>query len=207
MQIAIVGTGNVGSTLGRRFAARGHEVTYASRQPSSARKILEGHPGSARVDEIASALRGAELVLLAVPGQAAPQVASELAVQGKILIDATNPFLPDLSGLAPAGRDSGGESVARAARGARVVKAFNTIGVAVMEKPEYPGGRAALPVCGDDSEAKRVVVRLGESLGFEAFDAGPLRNARWTEAFAMLWVQLAYPLGRGPDFAFGFLKR
>src|SRR5437016_518241 len=92
----------------------------------------------------------------------------------KILIDATNPVLPDLSGLSVGNTTSGGEMVAQWARGASVVKAFNTVGSNIMSNPAFSGRHAALFYCGDDQGAKKTVAGLVSELGFEALDAGPL---------------------------------
>lgn len=208
MRIAIVGVGQVGRTLGRAWSRLGHGITYVSRDPLrlDRRAILEGHPGQADVAGL-DGVHAVDLVALTVPGHAAPAAAASLGLDGQVLIDVTNPLVDGATGLAPAGSWSGGEAVAAAAPKARVVKAFNTIGVAVMAAPGFPGGRAALPVCSDHAAATAIVVGLADSMGFEAFDAGPLRHARWTEGHAMLWIRLAMGMGWGPDFAFARLQR
>ena len=209
MKIGILGTGNVGSTLGKRFAALGHEVVYGARDPADTGALLANHPGTARSASPADMAEASELVVLAVPGGATESAVRELAkhLEGKIVVDATNPLEPNLAGLSVGHDDSLGERVQRAAPGARVVKAFNTIGVAVMAKPAYGDRRAILTACSDDAAAKRAVLDLGTALGFEALDFGPLSAARYTEPFAMLWIRLAYVHGLGPDFAFALLRR
>jgi len=99
-------------------------------------------------------------------------------VSGKIMIDATNPLLPDLSGLAVPASTSGAEMVAQWAKGAKVVKAFNTVGANVMADPTFKEGPVIMFYCGDDTSAKQVVSGLVQELGFGALDAGPLRQAR-----------------------------
>lgn len=208
MRIAIVGAGQVGRTLGRSWARLGHAIAYASREPERVdlHPVLDDHPGHASVTALAAA-READLVVLTVPGQAAPAAAAALELDGQILVDVTNPLVEGATGLAPAGSWSGGEAVAVAAPRARVVKAWNTVGVAVMAAPAFPGGRASLPVCGDDATAKTTVIDLAEGMGFDAFDAGPLRHARWTEGHAMLWIRLAIGMGWGSGFAFARVMR
>jgi hypothetical protein len=93
--------------------------------------------------------------------------------------------------------------VARWAPGARVVKAFNTTGAGNMADPRFGNEHATMFMCGDDAAAKRTVGTLAEALGFEAVDAGPLRQARLLEPLAMLWISLAYAAGHGPNIAFG----
>ena len=85
---------------------------------------------------------------------------------GKILIDAINPLLAGLAGLAIGGDTSAGEAIAEWAKGARVVKAFNTVGfnIMIMADPSFPQGDVALFYCGDDAEAKQVVAKLGPVL-------------------------------------------
>lgn len=126
---------------------------------------------------------------------------------GKVLIDATNPLLPNLAGLEVGTSSSGAELIASWAPGARVVKAFNTFGANVMATPEFGGARPVLFYCGDDGAAKSAVGELAEAIGFDAKDAGPLRQARLLEPFALLWISLAMAQGYGWDIAFQLLKR
>lgn len=207
MQIAVLGAGKVGSTLGRRLAALGHRVAYAARTPDSASALaaVAATPG-ATAGAPAEVAAEADVVLLAVPWAAAPDaLAGAGDLDGRILVDATNPLGPGPS-LVVAGDDSGGEAVARLAPGARVVKAFNTVGTPVMDDPVVGGVPAFLPVCGD-AEPAGVVVELARALGFDAEVVGPLSAARLTEPFAALWITLAYQRGHGPGMAFGLHHR
>jgi 8-hydroxy-5-deazaflavin:NADPH oxidoreductase len=125
----------------------------------------------------------------------------------KILIDATNPLLPDLSGLALGTTTSAAEQIAAWAPGAHVVKAFNTIGFNIMAQPRFGQDRALLFYCGDDAQAKNTVAQLASTIDFDPVDAGPLKQARLLEPFAMLWISLAFSQGFGREFAFKLLKR
>ncbi|MBI2686197.1 MAG: NADPH-dependent F420 reductase [Acidobacteria bacterium] len=210
MKIGIIGAGNVGGTLGSRWAAVGHSVIFASRNPQSAEmQALAAKAGSrARSSTTAEAAAESEVVVLATPWpatKAAVEGTGPLA--GKILIDATNPLLPDLSGLECGMTTSGAEQVAAWAPGARVVKAFNTIGSNVMGNPLFDGKAAVLFYCGDDAEAKAVVRQLAVELGFDAHDAGPLTQARLLEPFALLWISLAILRGYGRGIGFQFMQR
>ena len=127
--------------------------------------------------------------------------------RGKILIDCTNPLASDLSGLTVGHTTSAGELVAEWARAARVVKAFNNTGAGNMADPNYGDAAAAMFICGDDPEAKKIVGGLAKELGFDVVDAGGLVMARYLEPLAMLWVRLAYVEGLGPNIAFKLLKR
>jgi predicted dinucleotide-binding enzyme len=91
--------------------------------------------------------------------------------------------------------------------GAKVVKAFNTVGFNIMANPAFGADRPVMFYCGDDAAAKQTVRPLVEQLGFEAVDAGPLSQARVLEPFALLWISLAYAQGQGRDIAFKLLRR
>ena len=210
MNIGIIGSGNVGGTLGTRWAALGHTVVFSSRNPGSSemRELVARAGPGARAASAAEAAASSEAVLLATPWPATRQAiesAGDLA--GKILIDATNPLLPGLAGLEFGGTASGGEQVASWASGARVVKAFNTVGFNVMADPRFGDRPAALFYCGDDADAKRAVHQLASGMGFQALDAGPLRQARLLEPFALLWISLALVQGYGRDIAFDLMRR
>ncbi len=209
MNLAVIGTGNVGRALGVRWARRGHRVAFGSRQPGSDKvgKLLAEAGETAAAQPPAEAAAGAEVVVLATPWDAAQEAVRSLGdLGGKVLVDCTNPLAPDLSGLVTDGGGSGGEQVAAWARGARVVKAFNTTGAGNMRDPAY-GPRLMMPLCGDDPAAKETVAGLAEELGFEAVDIGPLARARELEHLALLWIALAYQQGLGPDFGFALLRR
>ena len=210
MRIAILGTGSVGSALGGGWAGAGHEIVFGTRDPASSRvaELVGGLGGGARAATAAEAAQQAEVVVLATPWNATESVLAAVGpLDGKILIDCTNPLANDLSGLTHGHDDSGGERVAGWAPGARVVKAFNTTGSNNMADTSYAGVRPWMPVCADDEEARSVTMRLAEELGFEAVDAGPLANSRLTEPLALLWIHLAYARGFGREFAFGVLRR
>jgi len=210
VKIGIIGSGNVGGTLGKRWAQGGHTVVFSSRHPESEKMkalIAEAGPNAA-AGSIAATAQQSDIVLLASPWNAMKEmVAAAGNLAGKILIDATNPFLPDLSGIEVGTTFSAGELVASWAPGAKVVKAFNTIGANIMADPNFNGRSALLLYCGDDAEAKASVARLATELGFEAQDAGPLKQARVLEPLALLWVSLAYVQGLGREFAFQIIKR
>jgi NADPH-dependent F420 reductase len=210
MNIAIIGAGNVGGTLGKRWAGNGHRVVFGSREPKSekARNLAAESGPSAKVASNAEAADASEIVLVATPFPAVQQALREAGgLAGKIVIDATNPLLPTLEGLSVGLTDSAAEQVAGWAPGAKVVKAFNTVGYNIMANPEFDKRRVAMFYCGDDTEAKKKVASLIAELGFEALDAGPLKQARVLEPFAMLWISLALQYGYGANIAFELLRR
>lgn len=210
MTIGIIGSGNVGGTLGTRWAKAGHNIIYGTRneQAEDIKQLLSEAGGKARAGTLQEAARAGEVLLLSTPWKVAQSILESLGdLTGKVLIDATNPLLPDLSGLDTGTATSAGEKVAGWARGAKVVKAFNTIGANIMENPSFGTDRPVLFYCGDDAPAKDKVKQLAEAIGFEACDAGPLTQARVIEPFALLWISLAVKYGYGRDIAFKLLRR
>jgi predicted dinucleotide-binding enzyme len=210
MNIGIIGSGNVGGTLGVRWAKAGHSVTFASRTPDSpamAALVEQAGPG-ARSATQAETVAGNGVLLLATPWPATREILAGLgSLDGKVLIDATNPLLPGLTGLEVGTTSSGAEQVAAWSPGARVVKAFNTVGFNVMAEPAFGTARPVLFYCGDDAEAKQVVEELANGIGFDGRDAGPLTQARLLEPFALLWISLAVMYGYGRGIGFQFLQR
>lgn len=209
MRIGVLGSGNVGGALGKRWAAAGHTVAFASRQPDSAdmAELVAAAGEHARATTSADAVASSDVVLVATPWPATKGVVEGLDWTGKVLIDATNPLLPGLAGLEYANSTSGAEHVARWAVGASVVKAFNTVGFNVMENPDFGGRPATLFYCGDDPAAKAAVRQLTEGAGFAAEDAGPLKQARLLEPFALLWISLAMVQGYGREIGFSLMRR
>ena len=210
MRIAIIGAGNVGGTLGKMWAAKGYEVAFGVRRPNDAKvQTLVAATGQrARATSVKDAVAGAEVVVLATPWSAAESALKEAGdLRGKVVVDATNPLKPDLSGLVLGHSTSAGEHVAACAPGAKVVKAFNTIGAAHMADPRFGTQRASMFLCGDDTGAKAMVGRLAGDLGFDAVDCGPLTQARLLEPLAMLWISMAYAYGAGPNIGFALLRK
>jgi len=207
MTIAIIGAGNVGQALGQALVRRGEQIRYGVDQPEKQRELPESLAG-AFIGSNASAIEGADIVILAVPYAAALHVAQGIPDwDGRILIDATNPLAPGLAGLSIGTNTSGAEQVAKHARNARVVKAFNTTGAENMLEPAYAHGQVFMPVCGDDAGAREKVVALATLLGFDAVDLGPLSAARYLEPFGMTWIHMAIKLGHGRRFGFALLRR
>jgi hypothetical protein len=211
MRIAVIGSGNVGGTLGRRWADAGHAVTFGVRDVSRGADAVKGIASMAtgtRVTSVADAVRDAEVMLLATPFAAAADVLRDAGdLRGLTVIDATNPLKPQFQlDVGPDG-ESGAERLQAAFQGAHVVKAFNTTGFGNMADPVYDGAATAMFYAGDDVAAKAVVRSLIEVLGFEAIDAGALVRSRELESLATLWIGLAYGGGLGRDFAFRVVRR
>jgi 8-hydroxy-5-deazaflavin:NADPH oxidoreductase len=124
---------------------------------------------------------------------------------GKILLDCTNPLKPSLDGLEVANTTSAGEQVAQWSPGARVVKIFNAVGANIMANPLFDSTPTTLFYCGDDSAAKSAARDLAAAIGFDPVDAGPLKQARVLEPFALLWISLAFG-GQGREIAFRLMR-
>jgi hypothetical protein len=206
MKVAIIGAGNVGRALASGWRKCGHAVTLGVRDPASGRATelkQQGFTIAAPNDATAHA----DVIVLAVPwGAARAAIESLGALAGKIVIDAINPLTSDMS-LAVGHSDSAGETVARLAPGARVVKAFNTTGANNMADSRYGSGKLVMLVAGDDPEAKATVMSLANDLGFEPVDAGPLAMSRYLEPMAMVWIKLALVQKLGRNFGFALLRR
>jgi len=208
MRIGIIGSGNVGGTLGTRWAQAGHQVAFSSREPQSEKmKQLVAKAGAtARAATPAEAALTSDVVVLSTPWSAAKQAVEGLGdLSGKVLIDAMNPLLPDLSGLQLGTTTSAAEQVAAWAPRAKVVKCFNSVGFNIMADPAFGVDKAVMFYCGDDAPSKQIVRQLAQELGFDPVDAGPLHQARSLEPFAMLWISLALG-GHGRDIAFRLLR-
>jgi predicted dinucleotide-binding enzyme len=210
MKIAVIGIGNVGGTLGPIWAKAGHEVIYGVRNAKSekVKSLLVKTGQDAAAAGVAEAAAAAEIIVFATPWtgtQEAIKAAGNLA--DKIVVDCTNPIAPDLKGLSIGTTTSAGEQVAQWAVGAKVVKAFNTTGSGNMASPLYGSQPVTMLICGDDPEAREKVARLAKDIGFEPCITGPLYHARYFEPMAMLWVDMAYLQGRGPEFAYKILSR
>jgi len=210
MKIAIIGVGNVGGTLGIGLARAGHEVIYGVRDASNSKinALLDAACGKARATSNSEATAAAEVIIFATPWEVTEEaVRSCGGLAGKVVIDVTNPLKPGLAGLTHGLTTSGVELVAEWARGAKVVKCFNTVGYNVMANPNFDGAKAVMFFCGDDAAAKLTVHQLAADLGFDPKDAGPLTQARYLEPLAMLWISMAVFHGYGNQFAFQFIQR
>ena len=209
MRIGIIGSGNVGGTLGSRWAQAGHEVAFSSREPQSEKMkqlvAKAGATASAATPNVAA--QTSDVIVLTTPWTAAKEAIESLGdISGKVVIDVLNPLLPDLSGLQLGTTTSAAEQVAAWVPRARVVKCFNTVGFNIMADPAFGADKAVMFYCGDDAPAKKTVKQLAEELGFDPVDAGPLRRARVLEPFALLWISLAFG-GQGREIAFKLLHR
>ena len=207
MRIGIIGTGNIGGNLGRGWSKREHEITFGVRDTGKISDLLADCGGRARATDPAAAAAFGDAVVLALPWKAVPEILPTLGdLSGKIVIDCTNPLTWD-DGPVHAAETSAAEIIASRLPGASVVKAFNSVGAEHLLDPAYGDRRASMLVAGDDPQARRAVAALAEDLGFQADEAGPLRNARGLEQLAVLWIHLAMVEGKGRNIAFALLEK
>lgn len=211
MKITFIGAGNVGAPLAVRLANAGHQVTLAETKEGSASvaRALDRSP-RLRAQPVADALREAEVVFLATPFPANESVLPPLAeaLEGKVLVDCTNPVGPGLShGLA--GERSGSALVQSLVPGAQVVKAFSIYGFENFEDPSFPGYelRPTMLFCGDDAEAKARVAGLIDDCGFDPMDVGGLAQALHLEHMTLLWVRMVRVHGHSPHLTWAALQR
>jgi len=212
--IAILGVGDFGLAMGHAVARTGRPFCFGARTPGAVAESVETlkRQGALKtcvgVCSIEAAIAAAELVILAVPYSAAAPLVQRIADwAGKTLVDCTNPLKAGLTGLEVGHNNSAAEEVARHANNAKVVKAFSTLSAYVLEHPTFGTGRAFMPVCGDDADARAGVIELGRLMGFDVVDIGPLLHARYIEPYAMLGIQLAVQRRYGHGFALGVLQR
>ena len=200
MKIAIIGAGNVGRALAGRFAKAGHEIAFGVRDPAAAKNASLSYPALAT----AQAAARADAIVLSTSWAGTEAACRAMTLAGKILLDCTNPLAMGPSGreLAVAHTNSAGELVAGWCPGAHVYKAFNAVPAEVMEAPERMTVKPVVLVAGDDAAHKPTALKLVEDTGFEARDAGPMRNARMLEYLALLYLDLAMVRGMSRTFAF-----
>jgi NADPH-dependent F420 reductase len=209
MNIGIIGTGNMGSGLGRLWARRGHVVFFGSRDPQKALRLGETLGVMASGGTIAQAAAFGQVVLLAVRWDAVPEaLKAAQSLDGKILIDCTNPMTSDWMRLVEGLTTSGAEKIQSLVPGAQVVKAFNHVYAQIIQSsPLFGSQNASVFYCGDNADAKECVASLIEDAGFDPVDSGPLQNARYLEPIAEQMVQFAYVIGMGTDQALKIIRR
>jgi 8-hydroxy-5-deazaflavin:NADPH oxidoreductase len=189
-KIGIIGAGNVGKALSRGADRAGYEVRMVARDPAQTREVVAW----------------AELVILAVPFHAIDSVINRIGdgFGGKVVVDVTNALTQDMN-LALGYSTSGAEELQKKLPAARVVKAFNTVFAEHMDTGKLGDKPLTALVAADDGDAKTAVLELARDIGFDAVDAGPLRNARMIEPMAFLNIQLGYTLGMGQQIGFELL--
>jgi predicted dinucleotide-binding enzyme len=183
-QIAVIGSGNIGATIGEKWRRAGHDVAFASRSPEPPRTV-----------GIADAIAAAQVVLLAVPGGAVPELLADhgAALHGHVVIDATN--------------DIGGERLHHAeayaqAPGAQFVRAFNTLGYELFAEPEIGGTVADLFWCGPENAGVEALI---EDVGLRPVRIGDIDAIDVVDGASRLWLTLVFRGGHPRRLAFKML--
>jgi 8-hydroxy-5-deazaflavin:NADPH oxidoreductase len=198
MKIAVLGTGNIGGTLGRKWAAAGHVVLFGAREPGAAkvRALLAEVGHGATAVSISDAISQAEAVLFAIPGRAVGETAAQLGRQlnGKILIDATNNV-----GQQPMNNLG---VLRQAAPHSPLFRAFSTLGWENFAEPVIDGQKVDLFYCGDAGEGQTAVDQLIRDIGLRPVYLGGVEQVELVDALTRLWFVLAFQQGKGRRLAF-----
>ncbi len=183
LKIGIIGSGRIGGTLGALWLKAGHEIMFSSLDLEHDKALAASLGGKARAGTSREAAAFGDVLLLAVPYSAVPQVGRDLAalIKGKVMIDASNPILGRDGEIAAWAREKGaGLASAELLPGARIVRAFNAIGYARLpEIAKGQGERPGMPMAGDDASAIAVASRLVREIGFEPVVVGPLAMGKY----------------------------
>ena len=202
MNISIIGTGNMAKGFAAVFAKAGHQVTVVGRDKDKAQTVANEIGQGVKSAGLGAVSNLGDVTLLAVPYDAAAEIVGAGDFDGRILVDVTNPMKADFSGLAIGHSTSAAEEIQKKAPGAKVVKAFNTVFASVLGNGGKTAGKeTTVFVAGDDEEARKRVVALAKSAGFDTVETGGLASARLLEPVAALNIALGYGRGHGTDIA------
>jgi len=192
MQIAIIGSGNVGRALASSMTKAGHGVTLSAADEAHAREAA-AQSGATAASSNEDAVSSADVVVLAVPAGSLDAIADEIgdALKGKVVVDVANRPTPPADGPAT----SIAEELQGKLPGTSVVKAFNTAFASRQANPRVAGIATDGFVAGDDAAAKQTVLELVESIGFRPVDAGSLMAARTLEGMA--WLNISRNIAGG----------
>jgi len=188
MEILIVGAGSMARGIGLRLVRGGHQVRIAAREPDKAAALAEELGGSA-VGEPLDNAAGAEVIVLAIPYEAAKELARLWADQlaGKILVDISNPVdFATFDGLVTPPGKSAADEIAEAAPDARVVKAFNTTFAGRLANT----GKLDVFIAGDDADARKQVAGLCTDADLRPVEVGGRKHAKTLEAFQLLHMKV-----------------
>lgn len=203
MKITVIGAGNMGSAFVTQLSRAGHQVSVASRDASKADGVAQANPG-VRAVAIAGAAADADAVILATGyADAVDALRAAGDLQGKVVVDITNPLTADNMGLTLGHSTSAAEEIAKAVPGVELVKAFNTVFAQVLAAgSDFGNGqRVSVFVASDSERAKQTASSIAQSMGFVVVDAGGLKNARYLEPLAGLNIYFGYGAGLGTDIA------
>lgn len=188
--IGVLGAGNVGSTLGIKWALKGHKVTFGVRTPEKYSDLLKKSENISikTADEV---VKTHELLVLAIPGKEVGTILSSYGnFNGKYIIDATNMY----------GMNKLEEQFPKAF----FAKAFNHIGYNIMEQPQIGKDKVTLLYCGNNEKLLEMTKKLVEDMGFDPFYIGDNTFAQDLENYALMWIKMSRKIGR--NFGFKLLQ-
>jgi len=209
MKVTVIGAGNMGAAFVKQLTRAGHQVSVTARSPAKAQALAQAYTGATAIASTGAAAQADVLILATAYADAVNALKSIGDLNGKVVIDISNPLTPDYMGLTLGHSTSAAEEIAKAIPGAQVVKAFNTVFAQVLaDGADFGGGQtAAVFVASDSERAKQSARALAESMGFSTVDAGGLKNARYLEPLAGLNIYLGYGAGLGTSIAPTWIKR
>jgi predicted dinucleotide-binding enzyme len=205
MNIAVIGTGNIGGRLAKVWASKGHRIFLGTRNPDDEKikNIINVNPKNISAHSPVAAAQQADVILMALPASAAFEGTKQLGdIKGKILVDSMNAVFRK-----PAGYIKTSEAIRAASGNDHIVKCFNWIGAENMDNPHYGNEVADMILCGNHAEDKKIVKQLAEDCGFNVYDIGGLDKEPITEHAALLWGSLAFGAGLGRNISFKILRR
>lgn len=182
MKIGMIGSGNVGSALGRVWARAGHPVMFSSRHLEDDKRLAADVGANARAGTPREAAAFGDVLVFAVPYGALPELGKDLrdSMKGKVVIDACNPFPRRDGEIAERAREKGaGLMSAELLPGARIVRAFNAVGADRMGRAHEEPGRIGMPIAGDDEEAVHIASTVIREIGYEPVRIGGLEMGRY----------------------------
>jgi predicted dinucleotide-binding enzyme len=195
MKIGIIGSGTVGQVLAKAFTAEGYSVILGTRNTSKEDVLKFNKDSGIAVADFENTAANSELIVLCTKGSAAEEalkLAGIANLSGKVIIDTTNPIAPapPVNGALKyftSMNESLMEQSQKLVPEAKFVKAFNSVGNAVMYKPQYADGKPTMFICGNDDAAKKTVTEILTSFGWETEDLGKAELAGSIEALCILW--------------------
>lgn len=205
MEIAIIGTGNVGSTLATRWCNAGHKIFLGVRDKKKFKgKELLDNPNTT-LHSVEEAVRLSGVIFVSVPAQATVEVTRSLGdTRGKVIIDSMNIIMNQ----GPNGYSNTTEAIIDNTQTKEVVKCFNTTGFNNMQNPYYNEIALDLFVAGNSEKGKDVAIQLAKDAGFaDCYDIGGNEKFELMEKFAWFWINLAMFQGQGREIGFKLLKR
>ncbi len=211
MKIGIIGSGNMGAALGKRWAINGHEVFFSySTNPEKLQKLAQFNDWT-QSGTVAQAAAFGEVILLAVPPTSLTDVLADPKLfANKLLITCVSGLRPDFTGntvgLPTSLTQSMAEQIALRLPNTRVVEAFNITFAQLIGEQTFLGNQPGIFYCSDHSDVKETVCRLIQDAGYEPINAGPLLTARSLETLASAWVQFAVVSGMFPRLGIHVLK-